>query len=217
MDYSNWATVYGGDTAATRLEFYSDCRAVGLAPGLISKARGYPDEPWHVCDLDPWAPAPAGGDSSAFPTPLPVPTGDNDMRSIHSPGRGLGAFLGASGPFNYRSQAEADQGDALAGAGNVLHGNDAQYDYWISLSRNTAAVASTPSAADIAKEVWWNSFVTRGDAKVETIQELADGKTNTIELLARPGGSSSVASLSDADLAAIAKAVNDETAKRLTS
>jgi hypothetical protein len=56
MDYANWSAVYGGN----RDRFFADCRAVGLSPGLISKARGYPDEPWHVIDLDPWAAVPAG-------------------------------------------------------------------------------------------------------------------------------------------------------------
>ena len=60
MDYGNWSYVYDGDVSA----FYADCRAVGLAPGLISAARGYPDEPWHVIDLNPWA-AVAGGSTTS--------------------------------------------------------------------------------------------------------------------------------------------------------
>lgn len=60
IDYGNWGYVYGGD----RDRFYRDVRAVGLSPGLISPARGYPDEPWHVVDLDPWAGgATAGGNA----------------------------------------------------------------------------------------------------------------------------------------------------------
>lgn len=62
MDYGNWSWVYGGDRNA----FAADCRAVGLTPNMITPARGYPDEPWHVIDTDPWAPVPAGGN----PTPL---------------------------------------------------------------------------------------------------------------------------------------------------
>lgn len=60
IDYGNWAWVYAQFGSRARAEFYADCRAVGLAPGMISKARGYPDEPWHVIDLDPWAPVPSG-------------------------------------------------------------------------------------------------------------------------------------------------------------
>lgn len=63
IDYGNWAYVYGGDRAA----FYRDVRAVGLVPGLISVPRGYPDEPWHVVDLDPWAAVPAGSGSAFVP------------------------------------------------------------------------------------------------------------------------------------------------------
>lgn len=60
MDYGNWAWVYqnhGGQAS-----FFADCRAVGLTPGMIMRSRGYPDEPWHVIDLDPWGPVPAGSD-----------------------------------------------------------------------------------------------------------------------------------------------------------
>ncbi len=60
IDYSNWAWVYNGDRAA----FYADVRSVGLTPGMISTSRGYPDEPWHVIDLNPRsAPATAGAES----------------------------------------------------------------------------------------------------------------------------------------------------------
>lgn len=62
IDYGNWSYVYGGDRGA----FYRDVRAVGLAPGLIAPARGYPDEPWHVVDLEPWAAVPAS--SGGAPT-----------------------------------------------------------------------------------------------------------------------------------------------------
>lgn len=62
MDYHNWAYVYDGN----RDRFYADCRAVGLAPGMISKDRGYPDEPWHVIDFDPWRAVTAGGGSRPF-------------------------------------------------------------------------------------------------------------------------------------------------------
>lgn len=51
IDYGNWSYVYNGSRDA----FYRDCRAVGFEPGLISPQRGYPDEPWHVVDKNPWA------------------------------------------------------------------------------------------------------------------------------------------------------------------
>lgn len=56
IDYSNWSYVYNGDRAA----WFRDVRAVGLVPDMISPRRGYPDEPWHAIDTDPWAPVPAG-------------------------------------------------------------------------------------------------------------------------------------------------------------
>lgn len=67
IDYSNWEYVYGGDTPTTRKAFGADCLAVGLSPFLISTARGYPDEPWHVIDKNPWRAMPAGGWEIPFP------------------------------------------------------------------------------------------------------------------------------------------------------
>lgn len=49
MDYSNWSWVYGGNRAV----FYEDVRKAGLVPGQIEPRRGYPDEPWHVIDVNP--------------------------------------------------------------------------------------------------------------------------------------------------------------------
>lgn len=62
MDYGNWSWVYGGDRNA----FAVDCRSVGLTPNMIVPARGYPDEPWHVIDTDPWAAVPAADGSQLF-------------------------------------------------------------------------------------------------------------------------------------------------------
>lgn len=55
IDFSNWSWVYSGDRSA----FYADCWAVGLTPGMIEPRRGYPDEPWHVIDMNPRSGAPA--------------------------------------------------------------------------------------------------------------------------------------------------------------
>ena len=68
IDYGNWSYVYNGDRAA----FYRDVRAVGLEPGLISVGRGYPDEPWHVIDKNPWAAGSASGiPAGAMTAPTP--------------------------------------------------------------------------------------------------------------------------------------------------
>jgi hypothetical protein len=69
MDYGNWSYVYNGD----RGRFYADCRAVGLTPGMISRERGYPDEPWHVIDLEPWRAVTAGIGAVPFSPPEPEP------------------------------------------------------------------------------------------------------------------------------------------------
>ncbi|WP_447948205.1 hypothetical protein [Microbacterium maritypicum] len=60
IDYGNWSYVYGGNRSA----FYRDARAVGFEPGLISPQRGYPDEPWHVVDKNPWAAGSAAAGNS---------------------------------------------------------------------------------------------------------------------------------------------------------
>lgn len=51
IDYGNWAWVY--ENHGGRQAFYEDCRKAGLTPGMISRERNYPDEPWHVIDLNP--------------------------------------------------------------------------------------------------------------------------------------------------------------------
>lgn len=66
IDYHNWAWVYenhGGRTA-----WFADIRAVGLIAGGIS-APAFPDEPWHVIDIEqPYAEAaPADSGSEPFP------------------------------------------------------------------------------------------------------------------------------------------------------
>lgn len=71
IDYSNWSQVYAGDRAA----WFRDVRAVGLVPDMISPRRGYPDEPWHVIDTDPWAPVPAGEVEA-----LPSESEEDDMK-----------------------------------------------------------------------------------------------------------------------------------------
>lgn len=79
MDYANWYAVFGSRDA-----FYAACRAVGLEPGLISEERGYPDEPWHVIDGQPWRAVAggAGGGATPFPIPEPEPIKEDDMPGI---------------------------------------------------------------------------------------------------------------------------------------
>jgi hypothetical protein len=87
-DYGNWAWVYenhGGQAA-----FFEDCRAVGLTPGMIMRSRGYPDEPWHVIDLDPWGAVPAFEGVTPFSDLQPVE--DDDMLMLNIAGKHLAAL-----------------------------------------------------------------------------------------------------------------------------
>jgi hypothetical protein len=84
IDYGNWAWVYAKFGARAQAEFYADCRAVGLTPGMISKARGYPDEPWHVIDLDPWAPVPTTASTTPASKPAaPASPEEDDMKLLY--------------------------------------------------------------------------------------------------------------------------------------
>jgi hypothetical protein len=74
-DYGNWETVYSGFDGKDA--FYADCRAAGLTPGLISPARGYPDEPWHVVDQNPWSAVPAALNVEPFNPPNSAPEEDD--------------------------------------------------------------------------------------------------------------------------------------------
>lgn len=76
MDYGNWDAVYAGKGG--RDAFWEDCRSVGLTPGMIMKSRGYPDEPWHVIDLNPWSAVPSFADGGSA-TPLINSSEEEDM------------------------------------------------------------------------------------------------------------------------------------------
>jgi hypothetical protein len=76
IDYHNWGQVYGWNQAA----WFADVRAVGLTPGMIMRSRGYPDEPWHVIDLDPWGAVPAfAGVFTPFVGTQPIIEEEADM------------------------------------------------------------------------------------------------------------------------------------------
>lgn len=64
-DYGNWDAVYGG--FGGRAAFAEDCRKAGLLPNMIVPARGYPDEPWHVIDPNPWSAVPAFAGGAVLP------------------------------------------------------------------------------------------------------------------------------------------------------
>lgn len=83
IDYSNWGWVYGWNRTA----WNTDVRAAGLTPDMITPARGYPDEPWHVVDMNPQIGSFSGGTATAggtakAPTARPIIEEDEDMPQI---------------------------------------------------------------------------------------------------------------------------------------
>lgn len=90
IDYGNWSYVYNGNRAA----FYRDVRAVGLEPGLISVGRGYPDEPWHVVDKQPWA-----GGSAAGGVELPNSAGAKPAPKVRRKSMITAAYRNDDGSF----------------------------------------------------------------------------------------------------------------------
>jgi hypothetical protein len=57
-------------------------RAAGFLCGAITAALAGIDEPWHIIDLDPWAPAPADSGSTPFPTEVDMPLTAADVALI---------------------------------------------------------------------------------------------------------------------------------------
>jgi hypothetical protein len=62
---------------------------------MIMRSRGYPDEPWHVIDLDPWAPAPASNGATPFETDP-----EDDMFTDEDRNRLNAAYGALYGPRN---------------------------------------------------------------------------------------------------------------------
>lgn len=105
MDYSNWASVYGGDNPNTRAAFAEDCASVGLTAFLISTGRGYPDEPWHVNDLNPWSAVPSFPGSEEE---------EDDMKAVRQDGVPNSGIIiqAATPPYSMNDQVF----DALCGS-----------------------------------------------------------------------------------------------------
>lgn len=188
MDFSNWSTVYGGDRAA----FFADCRAAGLEPDLISPRRGYPDEPWHVVCSNPWSAVPAGGGATPFPSQEDDMTPDQAKQL----------------DFIYKALAGPNNGTTATtkplGWQNI--GGDAQtsnYGILPIVIHNQTLIGK--QAAELA-------------AVRSVVEQLAKATGVTVDMkqvqaAAQAGAQAAV----QAATASIAKAVNDEAAKRLSS
>ncbi|WP_144795687.1 hypothetical protein [Microbacterium paludicola] len=134
IDYGNWGWVYNWDRAA----FYEDVRAVGLAPGLIHPSRGndYPDEPWHVVDLDPWAPVPSGSASSAPAKPDKSEEDDEMANNV--------MYKTADSKYKFRAAVTND----VSGMWLELVGNDA------GILNNLAGRYSTGDAIEVSASMF---------------------------------------------------------------
>ncbi|MEX8058750.1 hypothetical protein [Microbacterium sp. 16-032] len=156
VDYSNWAWVYSGDRAA----FYADCRAVGLSPGMIEPSRGYPDEPWHVIDLNPRGPVPASSNAKPFEEEDDMPYTPEQIKQMTKDG--LFEFFRDvnTGPAEGQRWAFADVIAAQMwshlitaqdGAGNEIRdavGTPIQYTAAGYVASTNARVGGTPAAVD---------------------------------------------------------------------
>lgn len=160
IDYHNWSTVYGGNQAA----FFADARAVGLTPGLIMRSRGYPDEPWHLIDENPWAPAPAGTNSAPFDTTKPLEEDDMLMLRIgntHLCALGVGVFCHFVSPDPYEqimrlSRIQDDWQDvSLAELPSFLRAYGCDQNIWD--VRDGAFVVFDPVKGTVAPGNMWSA------------------------------------------------------------
>lgn len=172
MDIGNWAWVYANFNNP-REEFYKDARAAGLEPGLIHPSRGnnYPDEPWHVIDLDPWAVVPEETEPAAQGEDMYVQWSDDPAKAVYAVatevgqpsmrvcGRGEAAIARASGRV-----VSCDRG--------TLELMSKEANYVIALGRTDAGAA-------IASAVWNGQVIKRAGGSTSVIQELANIGTAT--------------------------------------
>lgn len=123
IDYHNWAWVYEKYGDRARAEFFADCRAVGLTPGGIARPA-FPDEPWHVIDLDdPYGPLPAGTEAEPFPTTTPD-EGEEIMMRARSTNTGHWYVFGPLGVIIIRSGAKDSANYKKAVAYNTALGGE---------------------------------------------------------------------------------------------
>ena len=213
MDYGNWAWVYAKFGSRARAEFYADCRAVGLSPGLIhpSRGNGYPDEPWHVIDKEPWAAVPAGLGVEDMPLTK------EDIAAV------------AKAVWNYMVQPQDENGRYVTGsfpARGFLSSIAAQVQ---ATNQGVKALPSTFLASPIQMQddqgnlLWQEGkpvvYPLRG--YIGSIAGQVGGKPADVDESAlaaelAPLLASQIGALSDADVERLATAVADEQARRMT-
>lgn len=220
MDYGNWASVYsahGGQAA-----FFEDCRAVGLSPGLIMRTRGYPDEPWHVVDLNPWSAAPAGLGVSELKIEK-----EDDMKLIQADGRGF-ALVGAG----YYRSLPAGEGAAISKVIAAVGVSAADFDQIRSACTSGDVNYMPPvRTPNVATDVWAHQVNGMGNGHAANY--LTQVRAGVLALTAAPGAgvdgvklaadlASSLApllvehlgGLDDEDIARLVKATADESDRR---
>lgn len=187
IDYGNWSYVYGGSRDA----FYRDARVVGFEPGLISPQRGYPDEPWHVVDKQPWASGSGAGNDSTSWEDIMAKLDDDDRAWLDRQFELVRALLQVPGqPYGWpqaNSNAIAAITPLIGDVQNRVRGSDPRGDM-LQLIREDLG---KPIKADVDEA-----------ALAREIAPLLPGQ---------------MGALSDADVARIAKAAADEQARRLAT
>jgi hypothetical protein len=186
MDYGNWAWVYESHGGVN--SFAADCRAVGLSPLLIVKSRGYPDEFWHVIDLNPWSAVPA------FDSSTPFPQEEDDM-------------------FSDQDRANLQSVMLALGAGGLTPG------MWKDEDTATGAARAARDAATSVKDALAQGQTVKRVVNLDQQVTGADGFNpslvqHALDIKATLAGGGDLRALTDVDLTAIAKAVNDEAHRR---
>jgi hypothetical protein len=189
MDYGNWSAVYGGDQGT----WFADCRAVGLTPGMIMRSRGYPDEPWHVIDLDPWGAVPAFAGVS-------IP--DLEVDDLPTMNEFLNTPAYTGGPTISQFFKNVDQG------GIAVQVWATAVDRGLDANGHRVLISALQELAD-AKTV---AMRLEGRDVADVTVDTAALASSLAPLLA-----SQVSSLSNEDVARLAAALADEQARRLAN
>jgi hypothetical protein len=182
--------------------FYAEAAAVGFVVGAITVARAGRTEPWHIIVLDPYGPVPSGLNVQPFPATIPAEEDDMLALKIHNGNAVYSATLG-NGVF--RHLIGSDNPERVK---NILR----SADDWQDITIQELPVYLWTYGCDL--NIW---DVRNGDFAV----------MNPLDRSVKPGGMwsaenavrAAIAGIPAAvtDYSEIAKAVNDEFAKRLTT